>query len=261
MEKTIWGEQIAIASPAGRIAASFHYPESGIDSAGAVVIMLHGLGGNRHEHNGIFTRMASRLAESGLMAVRFDFCGNGESDRSSEFMTLDSMLADIESVIAYSKTLLKRDQVDIYVLGLSLGGLLAALTASKYPNVKAAVLWEPPFNLVATLKRLYGPLSFDKVRIRGYLQAGLLKLNADFIQQFEALDTNSICGLVSQPVLLVQGTADQVVTVGDADKWNEAMALNERFESVFIKDADHAFSSEKHALEVIELTLDWLKTK
>ena len=61
--------------------------------------MCHGLGGNRHEHNGIFTRTAASFASSNIGAVRFDFRGNGESDFESEFMNLVSMKEDIYSVI------------------------------------------------------------------------------------------------------------------------------------------------------------------
>jgi dienelactone hydrolase len=221
------------------------------------VILLHGLGGNRHEHNGIFTRMAARLAQEGALALRFDFSGNGESDHDPEFMTLETMKADIDAVIEYLRNNEISKKEEISLIGLSLGGLLAAYAISYRQDLKAAALWEPPFNLVATLKRLYGPMAFDRVRVRGYLQAGLMKLNAQFLGQFLELDASAFVPLISKPVLLIQGEADQVVTMEDAARWESVFEKHPDFESFYLAEADHAFTSESDALSVIDRTMSW----
>ncbi|MCA9814845.1 MAG: alpha/beta fold hydrolase [Candidatus Obscuribacterales bacterium] len=255
MNEIIWGEQLDIAGPAGRIAASIHRPAESRDKG--AVIFLHGLGGNRHEHNGIFTRMAARLAQEGVLALRFDFSGNGESDHDPEFMTLETMKADIDAVIEYLKNHEISPQEEISLIGLSLGGLLAAYAVSYRQDLKAAALWEPPFNLVATLKRLYGPMAFDRVRVRGYLQAGLMKLSAQFLGQFLELDAAAFVPLISKPVLLIQGEADQVVTMEDAARWESAFDKHADFDSFYLAGADHAFTSESDALSVIDHTMSW----
>lgn len=256
MDKAIWGEPIVIDSEAGAIAASEHTPDNGEEAVESVVVMLHGLGGNRHEHNGIFTRMAARLASQGRAAVRFDFLGNGESARDSEFMTLESMKADTMNVLSFVEN--KYGDKPKYILGLSLGGLVAAVIASLREDLSGAVLWEPPFHLITTLRRLYGPMALDRVRVRGYLQAGLLKLSQSFVEQYEALDATKIASVIPGPVLLIQGDQDMVVTMEDARLWQNAFSGNSAFKLSVVEGADHAFSSEAHALEVIELTAEFL---
>lgn len=257
MDKTVWGEQIFIDSNAGAIAASLHRPEQAA-APKAVVVLLHGLGGNRHEHNGIFTRLSAHLAQDGFVAIRFDFLGNGESAHESDFMTLETMKADVEAVFSFVRR--EFGELPEYILGLSLGGLLAAVVASSKQNFSGVVLWEPPFHLIRTLRRLYGPMAIDRVRVRGYLQAGMLKLSKEFVEQYDALDAGLVAGMIPSPVLLVQGDADTVVTMDDAALWKEAFGGKDDFELSVVEEADHAFSSESHALEVIELTNRFIKS-
>ncbi|HMO23559.1 MAG TPA: dienelactone hydrolase family protein, partial [Candidatus Melainabacteria bacterium] len=91
----------------------------------------------------------------------------------------------------------------------------------------------------------------------GYLQAGLMKLNAQFLGQFLELDASAFVPLISKPVLLIQGEADQVVTMEDAARWESVFEKHADFESFYLAEADHAFTSESDALSVIDRTMSW----
>lgn len=255
MDDTTWGQLVYLDTGNGRITGNLHVSPQ--PSEKPSIIMLHGLGGNRHEHNGIFTRTASHFAHHGYPSIRFDFRGNGESDHDHEFMTLDTMKEDVRLVFEYLKTRQDLNSSMVYLFGLSLGGLVAAASACEIEEVKAAVLWEAPFNLVRNLKRLFGPLSFTKIKARGYWQNGMMKLNADFMEHFDKLTAGDLESRMKIPVLFIQGDADEVVTVDDAKHWQESFR-NKDFQLHIIEGGDHTFTEEEHAVQAIDLTTEWL---
>ena len=256
MDDTTWGQLVHIDTGNGRITGNLHLPPE--QSQKPSIIMLHGLGGNRHEHNGIFTRTASHLAHHGYPSIRFDFRGNGESDHDHEFMTLDTMKEDIRLVFDYLKSRDDLNSMQVYLFGLSLGGLVAAASACETKEVKAAVLWEAPFNLVRNLKRLFGPLSFNQIKARGYWQNGMMKLNAHFMEHFDKLTAGDLEPQLQMPLLFVQGDADEIVTVDDAREWEASFGGRDDFELHFIAGGDHTFTQEEHAVQAIDLTTEWL---
>ena len=65
---------------------------------------------------------------------------------------------------------------------------------------------------------------------------------------------------VAHGLSVIQGDADTVVTMDDAALWKEAFGGKDDFELTVVEEADHAFSSESHALEVIELTNRFIKS-
>src|SRR5262249_39643197 len=133
------------------------------------VLMLHGLGGNRDEHNGLFIRSAASLALSGMVALRIDFRGAGETGGDTQAMTIETQVQDAADPLDRLGDLPFVDKSKLAILGLSFGGLTGAICAGRREDVKALVLWEAPHDMVATMKRLYGPLAVKGVRARGYL--------------------------------------------------------------------------------------------
>lgn len=253
LAESVFGRRVSIEIAAETIAASLHQPEK---SAGvAPVLLLHGLGGSRHEFNGIFIRAAARMASRGITVLRMDFRGAGESTGTTINMKPSSLVADTLAAIAYLKESCGVERVTI--LGLSLGGLVASLAALESEDLESLVLWEAPFDLIETFTRLLGPFSFEKVRARGYLQAGLLQVSHDFVEGFRKLDTRELMKAVAIPVLVVQGTDDKIVRFEDAERWRKAL-ISSACDVVYVQGADHAFPAEAHAEEAIAETIDWL---
>ncbi|MCA9801617.1 MAG: alpha/beta fold hydrolase [Cyanobacteria bacterium HKST-UBA02] len=256
LAESVFGKRVSIDIAGETIAASLHQPEK--NAGVAPVLLLHGLGGSRHEHNGIFIRTAARMAAAGITVMRMDFRGAGESTGTTINMKPSSLVADTLAGIAFLKESCQAERVT--VLGLSLGGLVASLAALESEDLDSLVLWEAPFDLIETFTRLLGPFSIEKVRARGYLQAGLLQVSHDFVEGFRRLDSRELMKAVTIPVLVVQGTDDKIVRFEDAERWRKAL-IGSRCEVVYVKDADHAFPAEAHAEKAIAETIAWLSTR
>jgi len=118
----------------------------GLENAPAV-IMFHGFTGQRHEMDlasgdeSMFGKTARVLSEQGYATLRIYFIGSGESDGEWADTTVNGQVKDAEAALAYLQGLETIDKDRIAVLGLSQGGMVSALTASRNEEIKAAILW------------------------------------------------------------------------------------------------------------------------
>ena len=109
---------------------------------------------------------------------------------------------------------------DIYVIGHSMGGVLASYVASKYSEVKKLVLVAPAFrhygfedgtfsfvNSIVKGKKIIDQYGFKMVANR------FLKLPSSYIFEFRKLvkDNEDTCKNVHIPTLILRGTIDEVV--------------------------------------------------
>ncbi|HEY9775956.1 MAG TPA: alpha/beta hydrolase [Planktothrix sp.] len=269
--KTFWGQRLEINLRDARLAANLHLPPPEILADWKrplpVIIMLHGLGGNRHEACGNFIKAAATFALGRFAVLRFDFRGAGETGGTSRSISLEKQIDDTGHVIDFIKSDLARmddipplDLERICLLGLSLGGLTAAAILGRRVDVSSAVLWQPPFDLKQTMQRMFGPMNVTKIRTQGYFQAGLMELGPEF---FECLENFSVAREVRSfdgPVLLVHGAKDQVVPVETVDQWVGAFKRAD-LKVVVLDGADHAFTHDIWAWQAIGQTALWLEDK
>jgi pimeloyl-ACP methyl ester carboxylesterase len=269
--RTFWGQRLEINLQEVSLAANLHLPPPELTAQSQapvpVVIMLHGLGGNRHEASGNFIKAAATLALRRFVVLRFDFRGSGETGGTTRSITLAKQIEDTGHVIDFVKRDLAQipdmpllDHSKLTLLGLSMGALTAAAVSGRREDVHSLVLWQPPYDLTQTMARLFGPLSTTKVRARGYFQAGMLELSEEF---FTCLENFSIAREVRSfdgPVLIINGKKDTVVPPETAKQWMEAFQQADLRVSM-IDGADHAFTQDIWAWQAIGQTALWLEDK
>ncbi|MFJ3778296.1 alpha/beta hydrolase [Streptomyces sp. NPDC090075] len=100
------------------------------EPAAQAVLLVHG-GGVTREEGGFFTRLASALGEAGIVSLRFDLSGHGDSEGRQEELTLSSILNDIRATLAYLREATAAEKVTL--LGASFGGGVCAYYAAKRP--------------------------------------------------------------------------------------------------------------------------------
>lgn len=99
----------------------------------ALVVFCHGLTGDRCGPQKILTLWANTLAENDYLVARFDFRGAGDSSGKFEKTTFAQMQEDLEAVVDWC---LSHYACPYFILaGLSLGGVVAVNTLTKYKSV------------------------------------------------------------------------------------------------------------------------------
>lgn len=90
----------------------------------------------------VFVSFARELAARGFAVLRFDFRGEGDSDRAFEDSDLDTRLADTAAAIDELKRR-THGLGKVTLVGLRLGATIAAAAAAGRDDVDRLVLWDP----------------------------------------------------------------------------------------------------------------------
>ena len=96
--------------------------------------------------------LARLLARAGVHAFRFDYTGSGDSDGSDLDDSVTQWVDDTETAIDELKDTAGVEKVSL--VGLRLGGAVAALAAKGRRDVQRLVLWDPVFDGAALLEEL-----------------------------------------------------------------------------------------------------------
>lgn len=88
-----------------------------------------------------FRRLAESLADAGLVALRFDYDGTGDSaGRQNDPDRVGSWLASVEAARAHLSDL---GVVEVSAVGMRLGATLASCQAAEAGRFHSLVLWDP----------------------------------------------------------------------------------------------------------------------
>jgi hypothetical protein len=223
------------------------------------VVLCHGFTGNRIEAHFIFVKAARALAWAGIAAYRFDFRGSGESEGDFSRMTVPGEITDACAAVHLMKRLPQVDHRRIGILGLSLGGLVAANTASREKAVRSVALWCPSAAPQAMFKRM---AKWGRRARGGIIDIGGLGLGPKFLRG--ARDIDPVRALASCrrpfPVLLVKGTGDAVIPMEEHALYMGGLRDGAHpVKQVLIPGAGHTFERLDHEREAIQLTVDWFR--
>jgi uncharacterized protein len=209
-DRTLW-----LDTPAGRLAATLTAPEA---SPKAAVLMLHGFTGTRDElrsagGDGMFARTARLLAERGVVSVRIDFRGSGDSDGAWADTTPDGQALDATAALAALARMQEAGGQRPAVLGFSMGGL-AAVSAGQ--GAARVVLWNPVMEPRRTFAAILGEGAFAKAAGGGTAVVGTTGLRPAFFAGIADARPREVAAHLDPPLLIVAGSRDSVVQDGPA---------------------------------------------
>jgi len=238
--------------------ASLHVPHR-VPAPG--VVMCHGFTGMRIEAHFLFVKAARELCAAGMNVLRLDFRGSGESDGLFEDMTIEGEIADARAALAALRAEPTVAAGRVGLLGLSLGGLVAACAAARDGQVKALVLWAAVADLMevfeqrADWEQVQAALDRD-----GYVERGAHRVGRGFWEDCRRLDPLAELASYPGPALVVHGSEDQAVPPTHAQRYLAALPTEDKTVHI-IEDADHTFTSVAWEREVISVSRDWLTAR
>ena len=189
-----------------------------------VIIMHHGFGGCiRNGEDNIFTAISERLLKSGIASVRFDFGGRGRSGVEYKNVNLLTEINDAIAVLEYVKNL---DFVtEVYILGHSQGGVVGGIVAGYYTDVvKKLVLLAPAAVLKedAQSGRCFDA-NYDTNHIPDTVTVCGKKMGGHFFRIAKSLPIYELTGQFTNPVLIVGGMQDKVVSRKSLEKYESVL--------------------------------------
>ncbi len=241
-------EFVTFVNKRQRLAGMLHVPEG--RHPHPAVVLCHGFTGQRIEAHCLFVKMARRLCAHGLHALRIDFRGSGESEGRFEDMTVSGEISDALAALEFARQQPTADPERVALLGLSLGGCVAACAAGRDGGVRALALWaataEPHRIGAAVAPQPDGTMDF-----------GGNVLGPAFTEDVQAIDPLAEVGQYGGPALVVHGAADEVVPVDHAHRYMDALATTDK-RLLVVEGADHTFARADWEAQVITETAQWL---
>jgi len=253
---------VTFRSEGQQIIGVLHTPDGLKDGEKAPgIVMFHGFTGNRTEAHRLFVHVAKSLSKEGFIVLRFDFRGSGDSDGEFEDMTLPGEVCDAAEALTF---LMEQRNVDgdrVGVLGLSMGGRVAAILASKDRKVKFAILYSPALGpLKERFLSQMGKEELEKLDSGEPIEVSSgWYLKKEFFETVDYIVPLDIMKSVKVPTLIVHSDKDEVIPLEEAVEGYELIrGLNEKNDLYIVRGGDHTFSKREHTLEAISKTLNWI---
>lgn len=197
-----------------------------------LLVFCHGFVSDK---SGSYERRCERAVAEGYDAVRFDFRGCGESDRSFGDQTLSTRLADLHAVLDAF------EYPTVALFGSSFGGAVALRVAS-----------EVSVDAVATRAPVTYTRAFDRYRSAGDPVAGP---DEEFFADLDGHPFEPAAAQLSVPVAIFHGRDDDSVPVTDSLDAASAIPTDTTLE--LSADEGHRFSESAEA-RMRDRLFEWL---
>ena len=245
------------------ILADCHYE---VGTKRPLVLFCHGYKGFKDW--GAWGKAIETIAKAGFVGAKFNFSHNGTSiDSPMDFVDLEAFgqntyskeQDDLNTVIDYYCQQPFVDETQVFIIGHSRGGGAIVLQAYYNKKVTAAVSWAG----VADFKKRFPQRdNFEQWKKEGvfYSMNGRTKQQmphyfsfwTDFETNEQALTIQYAAQNLRKPMLIVNGTADEAVSVKEA----ELLHLWVKDSRLFLVDgADHVFGA-RHPHQQEDLPVD-----
>jgi len=249
------------------------------DSANCpIVIFVHGSGPSDMDEtigpNKPFQDIALGLASKGIASLRYVKRTLIYPQAFTDAFTVkDEVLDDALTVINYAKTVAQVDSQKMYVLGHSLGGMLAPRIATLDPSIKGLILAAAPArklqDVIIEQNSYFNSLQPDSVKTAnaGALAESMKALNntktfsaktsaqdsvylglpVSYWADLNAMDQVAIAKKLDQRIFVIQGGHDFQVSTQDFNIWQKALKGKKNVDTKLYPMLNHllVFVSEK----------------
>lgn len=202
------------------------------------VLIIHGLAGGTYDQE----KLANFLEVNRKLDV-YTFTLPGHDVKSHKEATCKAWIESSEEKLQF---LIENGYKEIYLIGHSMGGVIACYLASKYKEVKKLVLAAPAFSHLAAkdeggfLNALEKSPDLIKAYSKSEFMTRIKKLPLTAVSEFFKLveKYHDVPKSISVPVMILHGTKDQMVPLSSSLKIFEEFDTNKK-ELIMIKDYYH----------------------
>ncbi|MFD1675490.1 alpha/beta hydrolase family protein [Alicyclobacillus fodiniaquatilis] len=233
-----------------------HIPDGAEQKPMPAVVLFHGYTGTKLEPHRIFLKISRALEARGIASFRFDFAGSGESDGNFEEMTASGEIRDAKAILAMVKADARIQTDGVSLLGLSMGGFVAGITAGDLPDdVHRLVLLASAGNFreIVQFRMQQTELAPDQL----YFDESGNLVGRQLYEDVLGIDGFARAKPFQGDVLLIHGTNDEAVPYQVSLKYRDEV-YGERATVHLIEGADHTFNSHAWESEVIARVVDFM---
>lgn len=219
------------------------------------VLLIHGLAGGTYD----LENLTNFLQIHNFDTFTFTLPGHDYKRKVTKEDWINSCEEELKLII-------KSGYKEIYVVGHSMGGILAAYLASKHKNVKKVVLAAAAFKHVMSDNNIKNTLKKSPEIIKSYSLSVVIdrlnKLHPSCLKEFLELvnEKQDVLKKVKCPIMIVQGMDDDLVPPSTAFMiFNK---VNSKIKKLVLCDNcnHHIFKSENRD-EIINTIEKFLRTK
>lgn len=222
------------------------------------ILIIHGFAGGTYDEENI-----ANYLELNKNYDVFQFTLPGHEKNLSKVRYTEWISSSEEKL----NWLINKGYDKIYLLGHSMGGVIATYLASKYKEVKKLVLAAPAFQYLDVIKdnlNVSTSLKMTPKVVKTYgtdeIIARFLKLNISSIKEFMSLIKKYYdCPKdVSCPVLLIQGENDNLVPLTSSQYvYDNVKSIEKKI--VYVHDLTHDVFRSNKDQEIFKLVEDFYK--
>jgi dienelactone hydrolase len=223
------------------------------------VVLVHGSGPNDRDEsigpNKPFKDLAEGLASRGIAVLRYNKRTFQYRHQLSNSMSIDEeVVLDAVAAVALLKARPEIDRGRVFVIGHSLGALLAPEIAVRSAPIAGVILMAPPGRapwdaVVAQMRYLEVPADklAEVVKAVDLLKAGklgagkLLGAPASYWQDWASRNGFAMAKRLRTPILILRGERDYQVTDEDLATWKQELAGVANVEFVTTSGDNHLF--------------------
>jgi len=208
------------------------------------VLLLHGCPGLEKNLD-----LAAALRDRGWNALVFHYRGCWGSAGRYDLRTIPR---DVIAAVDFLAACPAVDAGRIAVLGHSMGGWAAIVTAAVEPRLRAVAVYGAAVRLGASLGLSRDQVEEEFIRFLAVTPEEFAAQLGEVARRLRALD--AVAAIGPRPLLVVHGTQDRWVPVAHARELAARAGPWCRY--VEVEEADHAFSW--HRAELADLIVGWL---
>lgn len=253
-------EQVVVHTGNHRLYGMLHIPPLAAQEKFPIVVICHGFISSKVGQHRIFVKTARAIVRAGYAVLRFDYSGCGESTGEERNISVSEQIKETQSMLDFLATHPRIDTEQIILLGHSLGGAVAAITAGLDKRVKKLILWSPVAQPLAELVAIVGAERYQEC-LQGKVTAYQgFELGPLFFSSLAQLHPLELIKSFPGKLLIAHGSGDLETPLENADKYRQA--CDERLQGAVqlhvVEGADHTYSLPLWEEEVIGLTVRWL---